>query len=107
MSGVIPNLLYSEWDKKELNWDSLATEKKLSQMLHGAGLFTNISPKNHPVWLVNIPAPWFADGFQDGQQKYVFFAAPRCGRSVSNHGIPARRQPRHTATCPLGERTGG
>ena len=28
-------------------------------------------------------------------------------QQYSNHGIPARRQPRHTATCPLGERTGG
>ena len=24
-------------------------------MLHGAGIFTNICPKNHPVLQVNIP----------------------------------------------------
>ena len=36
-----------------------------SQMLHGAGIFTNISPKNHQVLLVNIPAPWFAYGINN------------------------------------------
>ena len=35
---------------------------KPSQMLHGAGIFTYIYPKNDPVLKENIPAPWFASG---------------------------------------------
>ena len=34
-----------------------------TQMLHGAGIFTNICPKNHPVLKVNIPAPWSIWGY--------------------------------------------
>ena len=30
----------------------------ISHMLHGAGIFANICPKNHPVMWLNIPAPW-------------------------------------------------
>jgi hypothetical protein len=29
-----------------------------SHRIHGAGIFTYICPKNHPVLQVNLPAPW-------------------------------------------------
>jgi hypothetical protein len=35
----------------------------ITHMLHGAGIFTNMCPKNDPVLQVNIPAPWFAYGY--------------------------------------------
>ena len=35
--------------REGMAWDGGGSFQRLSYMLHGAGIFTNICPKNHPV----------------------------------------------------------
>ena len=55
----------------------------VSQMLHGAGIFTYIHLPHiyGPVLYVNIPAPWFASGFGLGE-----WTSAKVGRSPFNDG---------------------
>ena len=55
----------------------------LHKNYHGAGIVTNIHPKNHPVMWVNIQAPWlFAYDFLYLRPSPCKFGA---GISTSNH----------------------
>ena len=60
LSGIIDRTVCCQAIKKKKT-----TRKLVSQMLHGAGTFTNICPcpKSPSFVGFDIPAPWFASGY--------------------------------------------